>query len=42
MQSNTDLAAAIRAFQLGDTVDITLVRNGQETTVTATLVSADE
>ncbi len=42
VQSNTDLAAAIRAFQPGDTVDITLVRNGQETTVTATLVSADE
>ena len=41
VQSNTDLAAAIRAFQPGDTVDITLVRNGQETTVTATLVSAD-
>lgn len=41
VQSNTDLAAAIRAHQPGDTVDITLVRNGQETTVSATLVSAE-
>ena len=41
VQSSTDLAAAIRAHQPGDTVDSTLVRNGQETTVSATLVSAE-
>ncbi|MCB9372028.1 MAG: trypsin-like peptidase domain-containing protein [Microthrixaceae bacterium] len=42
VQSNTDLAAAIRSHQPGDTVEIVLVRNGQEATVTATLVSAED
>ena len=41
VQSSTDLAAAIRAHQPGETVTITLLRNGQETTVEATLVSAE-
>jgi len=42
VQSNTDLAAAIRANQPGDTVTITLVRGDEELTVTATLDSADQ
>lgn len=42
IQSNTDLAAAIRARQPGETVTITLQRNGQETTVQATLVSSED
>lgn len=42
VQSNTDLAAAIRAHQPGDQVTITLVRGGDEVTLTATLVSADD
>lgn len=42
VQSNTDLAAAIRANQPGDSVTIILVRGGEEITVTATLDSAEQ
>lgn len=41
VQSNTDLAAAIRAHQPGDRVEIQITRGGDELTVTATLDSAD-
>jgi putative serine protease PepD len=42
VQSNTDLAAAIRSHQPGDQVSITVVRGGDEVEVTATLVSAED
>jgi putative serine protease PepD len=42
VQSNTDLAAAIRSHQPGDEVTITVERGGEETTLTATLVSAED
>ena len=37
--SSTDLVAAVRTYQVGDKVDITLVRDGKEKTVNATLGS---
>ncbi|MGN0262649.1 MAG: S1C family serine protease [Eggerthellaceae bacterium] len=37
--SSTDLVGAIRTYQIGDKVDITLVRNGKTETVSATLGS---
>lgn len=37
--SSTDLVAAVRTYQVGDKVDITLVRDGKEKTVSATLGS---
>jgi putative serine protease PepD len=42
VQSPTDLAAAIRSHQPGEEVEVTFVRDGEEQTVSVTLVNAED